>query len=136
MNEPVPASQNSPRNPADFRAAVTLDAPMPAGVTQLVPGSVEPATLDVVRGHAVPRTVPITGEPVRLGRSAANTLVLSDDRVSRAHAEVRYEDGAYLISDLGSSNGTYVKLPPRAERELQDGDCVRIGREVLRVSVS
>ncbi len=46
------------------------------------------------------------------------------------------QDGTARLRDLGSSNGTYVKIPPHAERELRDGDFVRMGHEVLRVAVA
>jgi pSer/pThr/pTyr-binding forkhead associated (FHA) protein len=59
-----------------------------------------------------------------------------DPRLSQSHAEIVVEqDGTARLRDLGSSNGTYVKIPPHGERELRDGDYVRMGRAVLRVAV-
>ncbi len=43
---------------------------------------------------------------------------------------------ACALATSGSSNGTYVRIPPHAERELRDGDFVRMGHEVLRVAVA
>ena len=65
-------------------------------------------------------------------------MSLGDDpHLSQSHAEIAVEqDGNAKLRDLGSSNGTYVKIPPHAERELRDGDFVRMGREVLRVAVA
>jgi pSer/pThr/pTyr-binding forkhead associated (FHA) protein len=59
-----------------------------------------------------------------------------DPLLSPAPAEIAVEqDGTARLRDLGSSNGTYVKVPARGERELRDGDFVRMGREVLRVAM-
>ncbi len=56
---------------------------------------------------------PLSGERIRLdhevttvGRSASNHCVLADPRVSRIHAEVRREMGAFIVTDLGSRSGT------------------------------
>ena len=51
-----------------------------------------------------------------IGRSSACQLVLGDDTVSRRHAELRIEDGRWLLRDLGSSNGTYGQRAPASPR--------------------
>lgn len=52
------------------------------------------------------------------------------DRVSRNHAQIRYEDGKIVIEDLGSRNGTYVNGVEIDEPTmLVPGDRVRLGRE-------
>ena len=53
------------------------------------------------------RTI-LKDQPVTLGRSLGNTLVSSNEYVSRSHAEIRVRNGRYSIRDLGSSNGTFV----------------------------
>ena len=67
------------------------------------------ARLLVFRGDFVEREIELGGTPIRIGRAPECDVVLEDpDRgISRAHAEVRYEDGAYLIVDLGSQNGIF-----------------------------
>lgn len=52
--------------------------------------------------------------------------------VSRKHAEIRHEDGRWLLKDLGSSNGTFVMGASDFERtdqevEIQDGQAVAFG---------
>lgn len=68
---------------------------------------------------------------VALGRELDNQLVLKDDaRVSRRHAQLRRQDDAYFIVDLGSGNGTYVndrRIPAQTEVVLKDGDVLRLG---------
>jgi pSer/pThr/pTyr-binding forkhead associated (FHA) protein len=76
------------------------------------------------------------GSSVSLGRAGCSVNLGDDPFLSQAHAEVILEgDGTARLRDLGSANGTFLRLPPRSERELQDGDLVRVGRQVLRVSV-
>jgi transcriptional regulator with PAS, ATPase and Fis domain len=71
----------------------------------------------------------IIGVLTSIGRAAGSTLVLDDPHVSRHHAVIRVqEDGRYVLSDLGSSNGTFlndrrVLLPER----LAHHDVIRIG---------
>jgi pSer/pThr/pTyr-binding forkhead associated (FHA) protein len=115
-------------------------APPPDGTRRL--GSPRPPSPAVVieewlEGGTAGRVFVRGGPSVSIGRSGCAVSLGDDPRLSQSHAELHVDvAGNVRLKDLGSSNGTYVKLPPRAERELQDGDCVRIGREVLRVSVS
>jgi pSer/pThr/pTyr-binding forkhead associated (FHA) protein len=75
------------------------------------------------------------GPSVTLGRAGCSVNLGDDPFLSQAHAEVLLEgDGTARLRDLGSANGTFVRIPARAERELRDGDLVRVGRQVLRVS--
>jgi len=62
-----------------------------------------------------------------LGRSRECELRVADPNVSRRHAEIRQEDDAYWIFDLGSMNGTLVN-GKRVDRErLDDGDRITLG---------
>lgn len=78
-----------------------------------------------------------SGPSVSIGRAGCAVNLGDDPRLSQAHAEILLDgDGNARLKDLGSSSGTYVRIPPHAERELHDGDCVRMGHEVLRVAVA
>ncbi|MGA7980925.1 MAG: type VI secretion system-associated FHA domain protein TagH [Chromatiaceae bacterium] len=77
-----------------------------------------------------------------IGRSPDNNLVLPDpDRwVSGHHAEIRFRDGRFFLTDT-STNGTYVNhaaepVPDGQEIELHDGDEVSIGAYDVRVSIA
>jgi pSer/pThr/pTyr-binding forkhead associated (FHA) protein len=50
--------------------------------------------------------------------------------MSRRHCSLTSRDGRVYLADLGSSNGTYLRL--RGERELRPGDLLRIGDQLLR----
>ena len=66
-----------------------------------------------------------------IGRMTDCDVVLKDPGASRQHAEIRREDGRFVVADLGSTNGTLVNEAAISERELQDGDRITIGRTVL-----
>ena len=103
-----------------------LGSPRPAGAAILVEERLE--------GGASGRVWLRPGPSVTLGRAGCSINLGDDPYLSQAHAEIVVEpDGVAKLRDLGSSNGTFVRLPPRSERELRDGDVVRLGREVLRV---
>jgi hypothetical protein len=73
------------------------------------------------------RTHEVASARVALGRSRGCEIRVPDLNVSRRHAEVRNNDGAYWIVDLGSTNGTEVN-GERIERErLRDGDRITLG---------
>ncbi len=74
----------------------------------------------------------MTGDkPVLIGR-ASKAVPLTDYTVSRRHAEIRPESGAWLLADLRSANGTYLNNK-RLERpcRLKDGDQIRLGATLL-----
>ena len=80
------------------------------------------------------RRVEVSGQLV-LGRENAD-LVIEDSEVSRRHASVRPVDSQLEISDLGSSNGTFVNgARIQGPRRLEDGDEIRVGKSSLRVVV-
>src|SRR3954471_11141111 len=68
-----------------------------------------------------------------IGRSSACQLVLADDTVSRRHAELRVEDGRWLLRDLGSSNGTWVNGRRVVEAEVRPGDLLHLGGAEVRL---
>jgi pSer/pThr/pTyr-binding forkhead associated (FHA) protein len=89
-----------------------------------------------LEGGAGGRVFVRSGPSVTIGRGGCAVSLGDDPHLSQSHAEIAVEqDGRARLRDLGSSNGTFVKVPPHAERELRDGDFVRMGREVLRVAV-
>jgi len=65
-------------------------------------------TFDVLDGHGKGEHLNFKKTVIRVGSDVLNDIVLSDPTVSRRHAEIRYEDGAYRLVDLGSTNGTFV----------------------------
>lgn len=114
--------------------------PSPDGTRR--PGSPRPAGPAAIleerlAGGATGRVWLRTGPSVTMGRAGCAVNLGEDPFVSQAHAELVLDaDGTARLRDLGSANGTFVRLPARAERELRDGDRIRVGRQVLRIAES
>jgi pSer/pThr/pTyr-binding forkhead associated (FHA) protein len=72
----------------------------------------------------------LDGEVVRIGRGADSGVVLTDEYVSAAHAELVEHRGERCVRDLGSTNGTRLngrRLAPRTLHRLDDRDVLQIG---------
>jgi len=66
-----------------------------------------------------------------LGREAGNTIQLHDTEVSRRHAEILIKNTACVLTDLKSSNGTFVNGKRVETHVLRSGDHVQFGRTLL-----
>jgi len=71
-----------------------------------------------------------------IGRSRDCDITILDERVSRQHAEIYFDGDAFLVSDLGSYNGTLLNGDRlESTRSLQQGDQLQIGPVTLRFEV-
>lgn len=70
-----------------------------------------------------------------IGRRSDCQIFVPDMRVSRQHARVRREDGAWCIEDLGSNNGTYVNGQRVQAESLRDQDEITIANNRIRVEL-
>jgi len=92
------------------------------------------ACLVVIYGPDLGRRVPLGGARLEIGRSSKCDLSIDQDSVSRHHARIeRDRGGAYQVSDLGSTNGTYLNdVAVTGEQVLSDGDRLKIGRTIVK----
>jgi EAL domain-containing protein (putative c-di-GMP-specific phosphodiesterase class I) len=71
------------------------------------------------------RRAPIHPLPYRIGRHPNQSLTLSSESVSQAHAEIYQVSGLLRIRDLGSTNGTFInRRPVHTDMVLLEGDVV------------
>lgn len=70
--------------------------------------------------------------PLTIGRGADNTIVLESDSVSRKHCRCERRDGAWWVTDLRSTNGTYVNDEQVAEHRLRRSDHIKIGDTIFK----
>jgi hypothetical protein len=89
------------------------------------------AELVLIEDGKPSRAFPLSKQRVIIGRLGESDIVLADPGASRRHAEVRRGHGGYVITDLGSTNGTMVNEATIGERPLEEGDRITIGRTVL-----
>jgi len=88
----------------------------------------------VQAGPRVGEVIPIDRTVLRVGRQLTNDLVISDAKVSRQHARLEQQDDGLLITDEGSSNGTYVNgIRIDGPTLLQPGDVIAFGASHLLV---
>jgi hypothetical protein len=77
---------------------------------------------------------PLFGDAIILGRERGDILFPEDGYVSGAHARIAFRDGRFYLSDLTSSNGTFVKI--RGERAVPSGAFLLMGQQLFRVILS
>jgi len=82
------------------------------------------------------RRYPLGEKPVVMGRMSDCDVVLADPRASRQHAEIQPVGHGFVLSDLGSMNGTVVNGNAVREHQLSDGDEIRVGSTVLHFEAS
>jgi diguanylate cyclase (GGDEF)-like protein len=87
-----------------------------------------PVAADLGRRNVLDR------ELVTIGRDRENDIVLDSDSVSRRHARVEHREGHFYLTDLDSTNGTYVNddTEPVTDCQLRRGDQVKIGDTIFK----
>lgn len=80
-------------------------------------------------GNSFP--IPETG--VHLGRERGDILFPEDGYVSGLHCRITIEDGRVFLTDVGSSNGSFIRID--GETEVQPGDILLMGQQLYRIDV-
>ena len=114
---------------------IQQEAPSPDGVERLgspSKGYVGRIALIIGRettGNAFP--VPEAG--MHLGRERGDVLFPEDGYVSGLHCRLAWDKGKLFLTDLGSSNGTFLRL--REETNVHTGDVLLMGQQLFRLSI-
>jgi EAL domain-containing protein (putative c-di-GMP-specific phosphodiesterase class I) len=87
------------------------------------------------KGRA-PHRVLLHRLPFRIGRSQEADHTIYSPEVSSIHAEIVQVGEAYMLRDLGSTNGTFVNGERTTQKMLQDGDILHIAHEELRFGLA
>ncbi len=90
-------------------------------------------TLQVLDGVDRGRIFRDLATPVTVGREEGNDVQLNDERVSRFHLKIQQDQGELVLTDLDSTNGTWVNGEPVQLSLLRMGDRISIGRTLLLV---
>jgi pSer/pThr/pTyr-binding forkhead associated (FHA) protein len=70
------------------------------------------------------------GPVVIVGRTEGDVLLFDDPYVSPRHARLLIRDGGWIIQDLRSTNGIYLRL--RGGKQVENGDLILLGSQVLQ----
>ena len=123
----APRPQAMPRQAAPQQAANTVMF-AGAGVPGQQPAQPQQASRARLIDTAANRAIDLASARVTLGRESRNDITIPDINVSRTHAEISLSpQGAWVITDLGSTNGTYVNGRAVASQPLNEGDHIAMG---------
>jgi len=86
------------------------------------PSTVAPNVFLIINRQITPLEKTLT----RLGRQLDNDIVFHEESVSRFHAEIRYEDGRYVLYDKQSTSGTFVNSKKIDRCVLNSGDLISL----------
>lgn len=105
-----------------------LGAPRPQGRTVRV--------TEMLAGGKTGRTCHRSG-PIAIGRTGCDMNFPSDQLLAARHAEIRIaEDGSATLVDLGAGpSGVFIRVRSQAQHDLQAGDVLQVGEQLLRVEV-
>lgn len=93
-----------------------------------------PGELVIHTPQGRPRVVRLEGHDVTFGRSETSTVALDDAYISDHHAKVFLSDGEWRITDLGSTNGTFLnQVKVTSPTPIAAGDQLGIGKTTVQV---
>lgn len=113
----------------------TEPTPVPGGLLLIEAARdaiTEPGRYLIFKDTGTIRTVEMTGDSMRIGRSLSADLRFEDPTVSRRHAVLILESGGVRVLDDRSLNGVFINGERVVSQLLDDGDEIVIGRYRLR----
>ncbi len=130
---------SAPARAAEHMQAAPMGMPIvqapTAPATPAVPSSPPaPPRLVVLGGPLAGHQVVITGS-VEIGREGTGLALAGDAQASRKHARIDLAPSGVLITDLGSTNGTFVNGQRINSAALRPGDTVTIGNSTIRLDM-
>lgn len=86
-------------------------------------------------GPDMGRKYELHGKTAGIGRDPSNSIVIESDSVSRRHARLTTGEGARIVTDLKSTNGTFVNNHSIMSQVLENGDQVKVGDTIFKYLV-
>lgn len=112
-----------------------IEPPEPLKDGTEVMGSPNPGywgKITVIIGNGVDGSAyPLLGDSVTMGRERGEINFPDDGYVSGLHARLSLQNGRVILADLGSSNGTFIKV--NSERQLGHNSFVLLGQQLFRI---
>ena len=127
VTNPLGPGYNSSPNYPSYPQSPSMPLVPPQAAQSAI--SVPRAVLSIRLPQAGEQTYRIEKPVVNIGRQLNNDIIVEDKRVSRYHAQIKYQpDGQFAIFDLGSTNGITINgTPNQRQHVLRNGDCFTIG---------
>ena len=80
------------------------------------------------------KVFPLEGDVITIGRENENNIVIVDAEVSRKHCQLISQGGKFILTDLGSTNGTFVNMQRlTGQHVLQPGELISLGEQISLV---
>jgi len=77
------------------------------------------------------KVFPLEGDVITIGREAGNGIIINDAEVSRKHTQFVFQGGKVVVTDLGSTNGTFVNNQRlTGQHILQPGEIISLGEQI------
>lgn len=125
------AVASSAAAPAGAKAAKTIfDKPPHAATIIDTPKTDDMIVIEAGSGRG--RSIALPANDIVIGRDFSNYIVIDDGKVSSNHAKLIYSNGVWIVTDLASTNGTFVnggKID--SQTQLSNGDKIKVGDTIL-----
>jgi pSer/pThr/pTyr-binding forkhead associated (FHA) protein len=110
--------------------------PPPQSISGVEPmGSPNPGYLGrvclVVGRESFGNTYPIPPDGMHIGRERGDVIFPEDGYVSGLHCRIHHDGAQVVLTDVGSSNGTFVRI--RGEQQLARGELLLLGQQLFRL---
>jgi pSer/pThr/pTyr-binding forkhead associated (FHA) protein len=114
---------------------LTPQGPAPDGVERLgAPAKGYVARIALIIGRdTTGNAFPVPEAGIHMGRERGDVLFPEDGYVSGLHCRLAWESGKATLTDLGSSNGTFIRL--KEETEVRTGDVLLMGQQLFRITM-
>ena len=77
------------------------------------------------------KTFPLEGDLITIGREGDNGIIINDAEISRKHTQFVFQGGKFILTDLGSTNGTFVNGQRlTGQHILQPGEVISLGEQI------
>jgi hypothetical protein len=135
VNPPLPGSPHPPQAPSSPTRAI------PPNQRPVIDGQATPTKqlsqkvwgqMVVISGAKQGVIFPLRSESTTIGRASDNDIVLQDSTVSGHHVRIEKHQQNVVITDLNSSNGTFVEGEQVQQSQLTGGEVILIGNTQLR----
>jgi len=103
----------------------------PSSSTKGIPARYQ-ASVVILQGYAEGMEYPIEKTYAVIGRNRDAAVPVKDPLASREHAVIVFHEGAFVLKDLDSTNGTHMRGASIRQRKLRHGDKFRVGDTVLQ----